>query len=82
MITNVKPVMKQKMKKLEKLKEGMVRNAMRNKYAGTCYYCSRTVEPGKGHFERHRGSWLTIHANCVFEQRKEKEQLLQGMVKK
>lgn len=46
---------------------------MRNKYRGRCYYCGEMVEPGYGHFERHLGTWLTIHARCVFKQRKEKE---------
>jgi len=45
---------------------------MRNKFAGTCYRCRETVAPGEGHFERRPGGWRTIHATCVFEQRKEK----------
>ena len=47
---------------------------MRNKYRGKCYYCGDIVEVGQGHFERQRGGWRTIHANCVFKQRKEKEE--------
>jgi hypothetical protein len=31
------------------------------------------VAKGKGHFERYQGGWRTIHAGCVFDQRKEKE---------
>ena len=48
---------------------------MRNRYKGTCYYCGKTVEVGAGHFEKIIGTkyWRTIHADCVFEQRKEKE---------
>jgi hypothetical protein len=46
---------------------------MRNKYKGICYHCGKTVEVGKGHFERHKGKWLTIHAECVFIQRELKE---------
>jgi hypothetical protein len=46
---------------------------MRNKYKGTCYKCGQVVEPGTGHFERHRGGWRTIHANCVFIQRVQKD---------
>lgn len=45
---------------------------MRNKYKGTCYYCGKIVEIGEGHFERYKGGWRTIHANCVFKQRDEK----------
>jgi len=45
---------------------------MRNKYKGICYKCNKVVEVGKGHFERKNGKWLTIHANCVLQQRKEK----------
>ena len=45
---------------------------MRNKYKGICYYCGKEVLPNAGHFERHEGGWRTIHAECVFEQRKEK----------
>jgi hypothetical protein len=45
---------------------------MRNKYPGYCYYCSKYVDKGEGHFERHNGKWLVIHADCVFKQRKEK----------
>jgi hypothetical protein len=46
---------------------------MRNKYPGICYYCGEKVEPGKGHFERYKRGWRTIHVGCVFEQRREKE---------
>ena len=45
---------------------------MRNRYKGTCYHCNTTVNPGDGHFERHKGHWRTIHAGCVFELRKQK----------
>ncbi len=45
---------------------------MRNRYAGKCYRCGKTVDVGKGHFERYNGGWLTIHAECVLLQRKEK----------
>lgn len=45
---------------------------MRNRYAGICYRCGKPVPPGAGHFERHKGSWRVIHAECVLEQRKEK----------
>lgn len=39
---------------------------MRNKYAGTCYRCGQTVEPGLGHFERWPGhGWRTQHADCA-----------------
>lgn len=49
---------------------------MRNKYKGTCYYCGKTVDPGDGHFEREKGKWLTIHADCVFKQRREKQEAI------
>lgn len=45
---------------------------MRNRYPGTCYYCGKRVEKGEGHFERCRGHWRVIHAECVFKQRAEK----------
>jgi hypothetical protein len=45
---------------------------MRNKYKGPCYKCGQVVEVGAGHFERIRGGWRTIHADCVFTQREEK----------
>lgn len=45
---------------------------MRNKYPGVCYYCKSGVAKGAGHFERQRGRWATIHAECVFKQRAEK----------
>lgn len=45
---------------------------MRNKYEGKCYFCGDTVKVGAGHFERSNGSWRTIHAHCVFVQRKRK----------
>ena len=38
---------------------------MRNQHAGTCYRCGKTVEPGAGHFERHKGKWRTQHAGCA-----------------
>jgi hypothetical protein len=46
---------------------------MRNRYPGICYYCEHPVAAGEGHFERYRGGWRTIHANCVFKQRAEKQ---------
>lgn len=42
---------------------------MRNRYAGTCYRCGETVEPGAGHFERYQGRWRTQHANCAIKYR-------------
>jgi len=45
---------------------------MRNKYAAPCYFCREIVAIGDGHFERRNGGWRTIHANCVFTQRKAK----------
>ena len=47
----------------------------RNKYKGMCYYCGETVKVGMGHFERYRGGWRVIHANCVFKLRAEKQNL-------
>ena len=41
---------------------------MRNKYAGQCYICNNTVEPGQGFFERKSigtGGWRVRHADCV-----------------
>lgn len=49
---------------------------MRNKYPGVCYYCKTAVIKGAGHFERYQGKWRTIHAECVFKQRKEKQESL------
>ena len=45
---------------------------MRNKYKGVCYYCGKTVNENEGHFERDKGKWKVIHANCVTKQREEK----------
>lgn len=42
---------------------------MRNKYGGTCYECGHYVEPGKGHFERHRGGWRVKHVSCTLIKR-------------
>ncbi len=46
---------------------------MRNKFPGTCYRCGKTVEKQAGNFERYKGGWRVIHAECVLEQRAEKE---------
>lgn len=40
---------------------------MRNKYAGVCYRCGKTVSGGEGHFERFRQTWRTQHASCAIE---------------
>lgn len=45
---------------------------MRNKYEGVCYYCGLNVGRHKGHFERHKAAWRTIHAECVFDNRAKK----------
>lgn len=57
----------------------------RNKYAGYCYCCNAYVEPGYGHFERHKGKWrikcvkcasgriVTDKDPCVIRVRKENE---------
>jgi hypothetical protein len=42
---------------------------MRNKHAGTCYRCGKTVEKGEGHFERHQGKWRVQHSSCAIERR-------------
>jgi len=42
---------------------------MRNRFAGTCYRCGKTVEPGAGHFERHGHGWRTQHADCCIKAR-------------
>jgi hypothetical protein len=42
---------------------------MRNRYPGPCYRCGKTVAPGDGHFERHKGAWRTQHASCAIEHR-------------
>lgn len=42
---------------------------MRNRFAGTCYRCGKSVAPGDGHFERHQGGWRTQHASCAIEHR-------------
>lgn len=53
---------------------------MRNKYGGYCYYCGKYVAKGEGHFERYKGYWRVIHAECVFKQRKEKwNNLIKGV---
>lgn len=39
--------------------------AKRNKYAGQCYRCRKTVQPGDGHFERILGGWRVQHASCA-----------------
>lgn len=46
---------------------------MRNRYSGICYRCNIEVKPQEGHFERYRGGWRTIHADCAIKQRTEKE---------
>jgi hypothetical protein len=51
---------------------------MRNKYPGICYKCGKQVEKGQGHFERYKGGWRTIHAECVFEQRRIKAEAQKG----
>jgi len=48
-------------------------NKVRNKYKGICYICGKEVLPNAGHFERNKGSWRTIHVECVFKQRKKKD---------
>ena len=43
---------------------------MRNQFAGTCYRCGQTVEPGAGHFERIPfGGWRVQHADCAIQYR-------------
>ena len=42
---------------------------MRNRFAGICYRCGETVEPGDGHFERWRSGWRTQHAICAIAYR-------------
>lgn len=50
---------------------------MRNKFAGPCYRCGETVEPGQGHFERiplkqrkpGDPKWRTQHAECAIKHR-------------
>lgn len=42
---------------------------MRNKYAGPCFRCTKTVEAGTGHFQRLNGSWIVQHAECAIEHR-------------
>lgn len=42
---------------------------MRNKYPGICYRCGKLVQPGQGHFERHKGKWRVQHASCAIEYR-------------
>ena len=40
---------------------------MRNRYPGTCYKCGKSVEPGKGFFERYKGIWVVqcaIHSRA------------------
>jgi hypothetical protein len=44
---------------------------MRNRFAGTCYRCNQRVEPGGGHFERHKGGWRTQHAECAIAYRRQ-----------
>lgn len=34
---------------------------MRNRFAGKCYVCGKTVEPQQGHFERYHGKWRVQH---------------------
>ena len=46
---------------------------MRNKYPGTCYFCKKQVPKNEGHFERYKGGWRVIHAECVFTQREQKK---------
>jgi hypothetical protein len=50
---------------------------MRNEYPGVCYRCGKTVESGKGHFERirrgdpewNRVKWRLQHADCAIRHR-------------
>jgi hypothetical protein len=54
---------------------------MRNRFPGTCYFCGKICKAGEGHFEQdgfvapgsRQVRWKTIHAECVFEQRKQKD---------
>lgn len=50
---------------------------MRNKFTGYCYYCTKFVEKGAGHFEKRskQKGFRLIHADCVFKQREEKQKL-------
>ena len=45
---------------------------MRNKFPGICYFCGHEVPAQAGHFERVKGGWRVIHAECVLKQRQEK----------
>ena len=45
---------------------------MRNKHPGTCYRCGGHVAAGKGHFERHNGSWRVQHADCAIAARQKR----------
>lgn len=59
-----------------------MRNNMRNKYGGYCYYCGGYVFPNEGHFERYNHHWRVIHFDCVFKQRREKQEKLEKDFKK
>lgn len=37
----------------------------RNKYPGYCYCCNNYIEPGFGHFERHKGKWRIKCVKCA-----------------
>lgn len=37
---------------------------MKNKYVQKCYVCGKTVEAGKGFFQRDKGRWLAKHDGC------------------
>lgn len=45
---------------------------MRNRYAGSCFRCGKTVGVGEGHFERCGNHWKVQHVECVFENRRDK----------
>ncbi len=53
---------------------------MRNRYGGLCYFCNFWVKEYDGHFERYRGGWRVIHADCVYKQREIKDKLSQSVV--
>lgn len=45
---------------------------MRNKHPGICYRCGKTVEKGKGHFEKNHGQftggkWRLQHTKCCLD---------------
>ena len=57
---------------------------MRNRFSGYCYFCTKHVPVGAGHFEKRQDAkgFRVIHADCIFKQREIKLEKCESVVKK